>query len=133
MGELRHARAVFRRGRRDAHLQLERGQELLQAGGLPLQAVALGLLGVERRAVAVLAGDAEPVEGPHVLEKRRDVGGVGGQRQRQHLGAGGLHLGALLRVVVHQDEAVEPQVEIVGQGRRDWPALDSQLMRRATK
>ena len=115
LGKLGDARQLVRTHGRDLYYKLERGQKFFQRAGGAAGAGAVCLLGVEFGAAPVFGGHAGAVEGPHVAQKQRNLRGLGGQRQGQHLGRGGLRLVAFLGAIVHQDETIEPQFEFRGE------------------
>ncbi len=101
----------------DAGLELESGDELAQGLRLPLDPGALDSLAVEFRAALVLSGDLDAVESPNVFEEVRDLTGVGGKRKSEDFGTAGLHLGALLGVVVDEHETVQTKLQLLGECR----------------
>ena len=126
--QLRDARPfVLGRGG-DVHAEPQPGQELSDAGGLALEAAALGVLPVHQRPPPVLLGATPPVEGPHVAQEIGNVRVVGRELQRQNLGQGGAHFRTFQRVVIDKNEGVQAQVQLGGQlrqGLRLGPPADS--------
>ncbi len=111
--ELRDPRGLGRRHRADVHTEVEASQERLERLGGIAQPRARRLLAIERRALPVLRGQRATVERPHAVEERWNLRGRG-QRQDEDLRTRGLHLGALDGVVVDEDEAVEAEVQLLG-------------------
>ena len=109
--ELRHALDLLGGGLGDRDLQPQPRQELVDGRRLLLESRPLGFLPVHRRPLPVLGRDPGPVERPDVPEEPLDVA-VDRQPERQDLRAGRADLGALDRVVVQEDEAVQPEVQL---------------------
>ena len=101
-----------------ADVQIEAGDEGLEGGDLAAEALALGVLAVEEGPLLVLLAPVQVIEGPHVAERLGDRRGLGGEGEGHHLRAAGADLGALQRTVVHEDEAVEAEAQLGGQGHQ---------------
>ncbi len=114
--ELRHAVHLRRLHGSDGDFQFERSEKIFQAGCRACGARTLRALDVHFAPAAVFLRDARPVESPYVRQKFRDLFGARRQQQRQHLRSAGLRLLHLLGIVVHQDEAVETDFQLFGEG-----------------
>ena len=116
LGELGDAGHVARLGSEEADLQVQVLDELLEAQGLLAHALARGFQPVELGTASVLRGrGSDAIERPHVLQERRYLRCVGGQGQGEDLGIPPPHFRRLQRVVVEEDEAVEPDVQLLRQ------------------
>ena len=92
--------------------KIESREKLLDRQRLLLESATLGLLFVHRRPLLVLGGHIQAVERPDMFEKSDDVA-LDRQPERQDLRATRPHLGTFDRVVVEEDEAVQPEVQLL--------------------
>ena len=118
VGALRELRdAVHLRGLHgcDRDFELERREEIFEAGRGAGGAGALGALGVHFAAAAIFIGDARAVEGPDVREEGGNLRGARGQQQGQHLGSAGLHFLNFLGIVVDVDKRIEAEFQLFGE------------------
>src|SRR5205823_2754164 len=103
------------RGVFDPNLQVQPGQEIRKTHRLRLKLFAASIFEIDGGAFAVFIGDLEVVKDPNVREKTRDRWQILGKLQRDHARTIGLDFGALNRVVVDENEAVEAEVEFGGE------------------
>jgi hypothetical protein len=115
LGQLGDPRGVVVGCRPDRDLEIEPGEEVLEARRLRARAGALRVLVHHRAAPRILGGPRPGIEQPQIVGDAAPARSGTRQLQGQDLGTVRADLGALDRVVVDEHERVEPQVQGAGQ------------------
>jgi len=121
LGELRDSHYLAGLHWRDRHLQLERGQKTLRDSTHFARPGPRRPLSIQLRTLAVFLGGPDAIESPDMVEEFGDVLRPRRQRQRPPPPeAPHLRFSAFLWIVVHEDEAVEPQPRVPQTRTRGW-------------
>ena len=116
-GELRNARGILghRGARRD--LEVQTGKERAIASGRAPLGCPRGFFAIHRRAPRVLSRSPRSVERPEMRREPRQHVGLRRHGNGGHLRQCGTHCGDLGRVVVQQNETVQAEAKLRGEGR----------------
>ena len=97
----------------DLDAQLQPVHKVFQREGLLPEPLPLRVFLVHPGAGAIFLGRTRVIERPHTIQERRDRLAALRQLQRQHAGAVDADIRAIHRVVIDEDEALQPEIELV--------------------
>src|SRR5438034_1359462 len=111
--ELRHTGELVVGRFGDLDAQLQPVHKVFQREGLLPEPLPLRVFLVHPGAGAIFLGRTRVIERPHTIQERRDRLAALRQLQRQHAGAVDADIRAIHRVVIDEDEALQPEIELV--------------------